>query len=113
MIIEDRLSLGKSEIVAGLDEGIDVIGDGLLVLLIELNLEALAPDLKAIHLLNGLLCGLRVIKADKANPLGLAVLLGHDPGGVDVAEPPEEVVELGVLHVVGEVEEEEVGTRRA
>lgn len=96
------------EVKIGLVEGTNVADDGLLVFFVQLDLQTLSSHFEAVHLLNRLLCGFWVIETNKAYSLGFSVLFSHDSSRVDVSESPEEVVQLRILHVVGQVEKEEV-----
>jgi hypothetical protein len=63
--------------------------------LFELDLEPLALEFAAVHAFDGEPGALGVVIADKAVPPALAIL-GHDPGGEDIAVLFEDGEQLGI-----------------
>lgn len=59
----------------------------LLILLVQLYLKPLASDFKSIHLINGLLCGPGILKANKSNSFAFAILFRHDSSAQNGAKP--------------------------
>lgn len=102
-----------SDIVLGLTEGGDVVGLCLLILLVELYLKPLAPDLEPVHLLNGILRGPGILKTDKPNALTLAILFRHDPGTQNRPKLLKQLIQLRILHIIGQMEQKQVTTWRS
>jgi len=79
-----------------------------------LNLEALAPNLEAVHLLDGTLRGDDAIVGNKSESLGLTrMAIDVDLSRDDIAKLIEEGGKIGVGQVVREVVDEKVGARGA
>jgi hypothetical protein len=101
-----------SDIVLSLTQRRYVIGLCLLILLVELYLKPLAPDLKSIHLFNRILRRPRILKADKPNPLTLAILLRHYPRTQNRSKLLKQLMQLRILHIIGQMEQKQVTPRR-